>query len=106
MHIDLLIECRMIMREHIDDFDIHIGRQLRPRATSPSCTVLLLFLALVIVHQTECLFVHIRMQSGIVVRRETVVNEAVDELSLADERGPEHSDAVSPHFLRLLTLAS
>ena len=90
------------MREDIYYFDIHIGRQLRAGAT---CTILLLFLALVIVHQTERFFVYVRMQSGIIVRRETVVYETIDKLSFADERGAEHSDTVSSHLLRRLTLA-
>ena len=54
----------MIMREDIYYFDIHIGRQLRAGAT---CTILLLFLALVIIHETESLFIYVRVQSGIIV---------------------------------------
>ena len=94
------------MREHINYFDIHIWRQLRPGTTTSPSPILLLLLPLVVVHQTERFFVHIRMQSGIIVRRETVIYESIDQLSFADERGTEHSDAVSSHLLRLLTLAS
>ena len=92
------------MWKHIYYFDIQIGSELRAPA-APSCTLLLLFLALVIVHQTERFFVYVRMQSGVIVRRETVVNETIDKLSFTHERGPEHSDTVSSHLLRRLTLA-
>jgi hypothetical protein len=95
------------MREHIYYFNIHVGRQLLAGATSTSHrTVLLLFLALVIIHETERLFIYVCMQSGVIVRGEAVIYETIDKLSLPYERGAKHSDTVSSHLLRLLTLAS